>query len=49
MNYEKMWKELKDKVIEKAHFYEDKGYMHQSTILVGVVEDMEQLEKENEG
>lgn len=42
------WNELKTLVIDKAHFYEDKGYMHQGAILVDVVEEIEQLEKENE-
>ncbi|PKE39537.1 hypothetical protein [Macrococcoides caseolyticum] len=46
MDYEKMWNELKTLVIDKAHFYENKGYMHQGAILVDVVEDMEELEKE---
>lgn len=45
---EKRWSELKSLVVDKAHFYENKGYMHQGAILVDVVEEMEQLEKENE-
>lgn len=45
---EKMWNELKILIVDKAHFYESKGYMHQGAILVDVVEVIEQLEKEND-
>ena len=45
---EKRWSELKSFVVDKAHFYENKGYMHQGAILVDVVEEMEQLEKEDD-
>lgn len=44
---EKRWSELRNLIIDKAHFYENEGFMHQGAILVDVVEDMEQLEKEN--